>query len=415
MKNIYDPVHGFIRCNDWESQLIDSLPFQRLHSLRQLGIAYLVYPGATHTRFEHSLGVMVLATEIFDRIVETSDLSFSEDEKNYWRQILRLAALCHDLGHLPFSHVAESVLLGQGGHEEWTLHIIKSTHLRQLWEKFQQKFPQRNVEEDIIKMSIGESSLSEFYPIPFSPLERVLCEVITGDFFGADRIDYLLRDARCTGVAYGLFDYHQLIEMLRILPINEEGWKMGVEENGIEACEALLLARYFMHKRVYQYPTVKAYSFHLSRFMKALYKDQFLNGDLDNYLSQTDSEVLAHVRQACSDKNSNLQSDAISLSVRKKRFKAFSLMSVFSEETLQEIKKNLDIPDERISWTLSTDKPKNYGLSLPVQKRNSTLIDASQCSSILIPSGSYGWVYVDPDYEKKFSEELEKASFSYTH
>ena len=119
---IYDSVHGFIHFNEIESALIDTEVFQRLHYIHQLGISYMIYPGATHTRFEHSLGTMHIATQIFDQI--------SEDP--YWRQIVRLAALCHDLGHLPFSHVAEEVLLGAKGHEEWTLKIIESPYLLSL-------------------------------------------------------------------------------------------------------------------------------------------------------------------------------------------------------------------------------------------------------------------------------------------
>src|SRR5476651_2062324 len=92
-KKIYDSVHGFISFDEFEKELIDSLPFQRLHYIHQLGIAYLVYPGATHTRFEHSLGVMELASQIFDRIASKHEIP----QADYWRQVLRLAALCHDL------------------------------------------------------------------------------------------------------------------------------------------------------------------------------------------------------------------------------------------------------------------------------------------------------------------------------
>src|SRR3990167_8889868 len=97
---IYDALHGFIRFNPIEQKLIDSAPFQRLRFIHQLGIAYFVYPGATHSRFEHSLGTMEIATRIAQQIGASAD----------WVQIIRLAALCHDLGHLPFSHDAEEAL-----------------------------------------------------------------------------------------------------------------------------------------------------------------------------------------------------------------------------------------------------------------------------------------------------------------
>src|SRR3989344_4684564 len=245
-KKIYDAVHGFIPFDEFEKELIDSLPFQRLHYIRQLGIAYLVYPGATHTRFEHSLGVMHLASLIFEKICKSvrPDVFHFVPRKGssnylYWRRVLRMAALCHDLGHLPFSHVAEKALLGPKGHEAWTLQIIDSPYLQPVWDKLKE-FPayleeltERNIVEDIKKIAIGEEKWKGLTGKGFTPWERIVSEVITGDFFGADRIDYLIRDAKSTGVTYGLFDYQQLIETLRVLPSANRGADellLGIDE-----------------------------------------------------------------------------------------------------------------------------------------------------------------------------------------
>lgn len=381
---IYDSVHGFIRFNEIESTLIDAFPFQRLHYIHQLGIAYLVYPGGTHTRFEHSLGVMHVASLILDRIINEIPLKFDHE---YWKQIVRLAALCHDLGHLPFSHTAEKVLLGKGGHEKWTLEVIKSHYLKPVW-----KMLKPDAVNDIIKISIGEKKLQEMgINLTFSPLEKVLCEVITGDFFGADRIDYLLRDAQCTGVAYGLIDYHQLIEMLRILPHKDE-LHLGIEENGIESCEALLLARHFMHRRVYQYSTAKAYAFHLARFMKKIYTQDQLN-NLEQYLSMTDNEVLSMLSKS-KDK------DAQAIMTRNQRFKAFQITDM-NEKDLQKFKKELHIPDDDIHWEFAKKTTQKMGFSFPVLKRNGSIVDGSSCSEILIPLGPSGWIYIAPEYESK--------------
>ena len=137
-QKIYDAVHGFIRFNSIERALINSEPFQRLHGLHQLGIAYLVYPGAKHTRFEHSLGTMTLATTIFERV---RSKGFTIEDPDYWLQIIRLAALCHDLGHLPFSHDAEHLILDAAGHEKWTLKIIESEMLQPVLEPLRELFP----------------------------------------------------------------------------------------------------------------------------------------------------------------------------------------------------------------------------------------------------------------------------------
>lgn len=391
LKKIYDAVHGFIRFNAIENELIDSAPFQRLHYLHQLGIAYLVYPGATHRRFEHSLGAMELASRIFDRLTSR----FTIENKEYWRQVIRLAALCHDLGHLPFSHVAEKYLLGKGGHEKYTMEIIKSPLLAPIFALVGSK----TVVEDVIKMAIGEKALSEIAPeIHFSPLERVLSKVVTADFFGADRIDYLLRDASSTGVSHGLFDYHQLIEMLCILP-SGDSWDLGVEENGVESCEALLLARHFMHKRVYQYPSVKAYSFHLAQCMKGI---EFHS--IEEYLELTDNEILVDVK-----KNRETNLHAAALFNRKKRFKALPLPKGTSEDGLLEIKKSLAIPEGFIGWELSKGGEETLRLSFPVQKKNGAIVDAESLSQILIPLESASWVFIAPEYEIPLHKTLDSS------
>lgn len=393
-KKIYDSVHGFIRFNDLESELIDSRPFQRLHDIHQLGIAHLVYPGATHTRFEHSLGVMELAGQMFDRVA-AKGLDIPDLE--YGRQIVRCAALCHDLGHLPFSHVAEKAMLGKGGHEKWTLEVIKSHHLAPVWEKLASRFPWENAMQDVINISIGEKKLLEFdtsyNPEFFAPWKRILCEMITGNFFGADRMDYLLRDAQCTGVAYGLFDYHQLIEMLVALADPE--WKLGVEENGIESCEALLLARHFMHKRVYQYSSVKAYAFHMARFMKKIYGEGGIS-DVDSYLSLSECDVLCALNRAAKEGKNK---DALALTVRSRRFRALELPSGTSEKQLMDIKKKLSLPEDCMGWEMTEKKTAKTGLSFPVLKKEGSIVDAGLCSEIVIPLGSKSWVFVDPQYE----------------
>jgi HD superfamily phosphohydrolase len=119
-KNIHeirDPLHIFIRLDTTERKVLDSKPFQRLRNISQLALTYLVYPGATHKHFEHSLGVMELVSRVFDVVTNPNRISenirdllsplSNPDELSYWRRVLRMAALCHDVGHLPFSHAAE--------------------------------------------------------------------------------------------------------------------------------------------------------------------------------------------------------------------------------------------------------------------------------------------------------------------
>ncbi|MCC5831773.1 MAG: HD domain-containing protein [Chlamydiales bacterium] len=271
---ISDPVHGFIRFNALEQRVIDSRPFQRLRYIRQMGVAYLVYPGANHTRFEHSLGVMELAGRIYNTISE----DLPQEKVDYWRQILRLAALCHDMGHLPFSHTAEKVLLPNGGHERMTLEMIRSGELRAIWQEIGEE-----AEQDIIKLAVSDAGLE------LSKIEKLLSQIITEDNFGADRIDYLIRDAYYTGVGYG-FDSRQLIDTLRILPVGER-LTLGVTEGGIQSVESLWIARYMMYSRVYQHPKSRAYTSHMIRFMQRHYDAS------TPYLEQTDFIVLTRLQE----------------------------------------------------------------------------------------------------------------------
>lgn len=283
-----DPVHGFIRFGEREKRFIHSRPFQRLRYIRQMGVAYLVYPGATHTRFDHSLGVMELATRMFHRLSP----SLPQEEGEYWLQILRLAALAHDIGHLPFSHTAERVLLPEGGHEAKTEELLTTPELRPLWRELGS-----HAEEDIIALAVGSAA-------PSDSIERILATVITDDNFGADRIDYLVRDAYYTGAGYGLFDFHQLIDSLQLLPFEgekgeraaqKEKWRLGITLDGIQSVEALWVARYMMFARVYKHPKVRLYSYHMARFMKRYYEETL------PYLDQTDVTILQLLWKAAAE------------------------------------------------------------------------------------------------------------------
>jgi len=405
MPKLYDPVHQFIYLDDDEAALIDTLPFQRLRYIRQMGMAYLVYPGATHSRFEHSLGVMELSSQIFDRMVSKfPQMRQARQDYPYWRKVVRLAALCHDVGHLPFSHVGEKALLGKGGHEKWTYAIIQSPALMPLWDKIKADTKNRELVDHILKLSIGEKKLKEIgHASPFSAWDRVMCEIITGDFFGADRIDYLLRDSKSSGVSYGLFDYHQLIETVHILS-QEGNMQLGIEENGIESCEALLLSRHFMHRRVYQYATVKSYNFHLSRFMEKIVKIS----DLHHYLSLTDNDILIELFRAAKEPQHPGHFDGLSIVERKHRFKAIAVSSEISLKALEEFQKHHKIPSDSIAWDFVGKTASKIGFNFPVLLKNQKTVNGSEVSTLSIPTGSSTWVYIAPQYEDSFLEYIER-------
>lgn len=300
-RKILDPIHSFIRYNNGEKKVLASWPMQRLHYIHQNSLAYLVYPGATHSRFEHSLGVMELAGMAFDTIAAEENRHercrgvFPTDrELDYWRQVLRLAALSHDMGHLPFSHAAEEGILPPGtNHETYTMEIIRSDEMREIWKQVDDRIEP----EHIVKLAVGEKDLD----LPFTPWERILSEIITGDVFGVDRMDYLLRDSHYTGVPSGRFDHYRLIDMLRVLPKNRHSDEitLGIDEGGLRSAEDLLLSRYFMFKQVYYHDVCRVYSIHLTKFLKLWKAD---NPALQKVICRmTDNEVLAELFKASRD------------------------------------------------------------------------------------------------------------------
>jgi uncharacterized protein len=318
-KEIRDPIHNFIHVDRDEMRLIDTAPVQRLRHIHQLALTYLVYPGACHKRFEHSLGVMELAGRAFDSITNREHIDdeirrqfpeiTTEDFLHYWRKVLRLAALCHDIGHLPFSHAAEKELFPPGfTHESMTRQLIESEEVRMVLEKM---IPPVTTEH-VVKLSLGPKAAPG---LEYSDWETLLSEIITGNSLGVDRMDYLLRDAYHAGVGYGKFDHFRLLETLRIVPPPPEPQRiepvqqelplpqppivdevsaepmLGVLIGGVHSAEALLLARYFMFAQVYFHPVRIAYDRHLNEFLTEWLPEGKLSIDCKSHLALTDNEV----------------------------------------------------------------------------------------------------------------------------
>lgn len=304
-----DPIHTFISVRTDERKVIDSMPFQRLRNIHQLALTYLVYPGATHKRFEHSLGVMELASRIFDVVTDPQNLLHEsvrsivpdEEGKRYWKSAIRMAALCHDVGHLPFSHAAEKELLPKGyDHERLTVDIIRSDEMNEIWTGMTP--PLRA--DDIAKLAVGVAKIA---PLQLTTWEAILSEIIIGDAFGADRMDYLLRDSYHAGVQYGVYDHHRLISSLRILPETHEQTDqpaLGLEHGGLESSEALMIARHFIYKQVYLHPIRRVYDIHLKDFLRSWLPGKRFSTDLTKHLSVSDVEVLAAIRKACATRSS---------------------------------------------------------------------------------------------------------------
>ena len=313
-----DAIHVFVGFDADERKVIDSPAFQRLRNIHQLALTYEVYPGASHKRFEHSLGVMHLAGRVYDVITRSDKVADSvrdtipaptQSDYGYWRTVVRIAAICHDMGHLPFSHAAESELLPDGvDHERVTWDIVNSDTMSGIFDSIT---PSPKAEH-VGKLAVGPRKAEKLgLRVSFDDWEAILAEVITGDTFGVDRMDYLLRDSIHTGVQYGRFDHERLINTLRVIPEppreeqEHDGAStppvLGCERGGLHSAEQLLLARYFMFSQVYHHPTRLAYNEHLKDFLKAWLPNGVFPVDVDGHLSRDDADVLAEIKRATDD------------------------------------------------------------------------------------------------------------------
>ena len=295
------PVHGFIRLNDWEMGIISQAPFQRLRRIRQLAWTDYVYPGAMHTRFEHSLGVMHTATLLYDAIVRNSrevlesELAYDDAGFRRYRQLVRIAALLHDVGHGPFSHAGEDLLPvndktgEQYRHEDYSAAIIR-THFRSA------------IEDHPISNNYGFSAddVAALIEGTAGAKQGIFWRDIISGQMDADRMDYLLRDSHHIGVGYGRFDLHRLVSTVQAIPATSgRPPRLGISEGGWHAAEALVLARYFMFTQVYFHKTRVAYDIHLRGALREILTDGKFpkpeGEELDEFLKWDDWRVLGRL------------------------------------------------------------------------------------------------------------------------
>jgi len=231
-----DPIHGFVEIRPHEREIIDSLVFQRLRNIHQLSFGYLVYHGAEHSRFGHSIGVMHLASRMFDNALRntqefgTDSITFDEAD----RSKLRVAALLHDVGHPPFSHGLEGSVFPK--HVNYSSALIEGP-LAPLIEKAQMK------PKEIAGLVQGRSD----------PKKSYLAKILSSQL-DADRIDYLTRDSHYTGVMYGVFDVQRLI-----LSIAVKDGQLVVLQKGLYAADQFLISRFYMYEQVYLHRVKRAF------------------------------------------------------------------------------------------------------------------------------------------------------------
>jgi hypothetical protein len=376
-KNIHDAIHGTITVEDWQLRIIDTPQIQRLRRIKQLGFANLVYPGANHTRFEHSIGVMYIASKLAER------LECDEDE----RMEIVAAALLHDVGHAPFSHSSELILRKylRMKHEEYL--IKRGGELKEVLKDLGLRVGR--IAEHIAGKRYG---------------------VVSGDI-DADRMDYLVRDSYHTGVAYGIFDLERLIAKIKF-----EG-DMVIGAGGIRAAESLLISRFMM------YPTV--YFHHVCRIARKMYEKAVemavIEGKLDarQLLTMDDYDMVSFLRNA-----GGYQSEIMGMIDSRKLFKralyigpdsidSKELEKLSAEKVEREIAEEAEIPEEYVLLDIPPlEEARELKALVEVEGDKKRLEDVSPLVRALKEAERTTWrlgVYTKPEY----IERVEKAAIDF--
>jgi hypothetical protein len=274
-KIVKDPIHGYIRIYEHELPLIDSFAFQRLRRIKQLSVADFVYPGAVHTRFSHSIGVAHVMEVMVREILRKHKIK-QEDLERYI-VIMRLLGLLHDIGHGPYSHLFEDVVLLPRGvtHEHIGAEIILKVH--DVSEAVEKIVTEYGYKLNVISEALRSSSELEW---PFKEAvqdigtERAFFYLLKG-VFSADIIDYLLRDSYFTGAGYGShIDWERIAYYLKI-----HGNTLVVDYRALDALEQLMLARMYMFSTVYYHKTVRAASKFLGDIIALIDKKKLIDFD----------------------------------------------------------------------------------------------------------------------------------------
>lgn len=272
VKYIYDNIHGNIGVTETELKIIDTKVFQRLHRIKQLGPANMVYPGATHSRFAHSLGAMFVMEQYLQQVKhDGAPIADSEDE----RQKLRLAALLHDVGHYPFSHSLEAPIekkFGGHDHEKHGINIIKN----------------------ILKDNLDTYKPKEITDIIEKTVPNSIYSTLISSEMDVDKTDYLQRDSYHTGVGYGNIDVARL---LRTLSFDKDA-NILFEKSG-PVIENFLLGRYHMFQVVYTHKVVIALELMIEKIYALLveqkeiiHPSEILKADDEITLSMFDDDYL---------------------------------------------------------------------------------------------------------------------------
>jgi HD superfamily phosphohydrolase len=304
---IRDPVHGSISILDVEKPIIEHLFFQRLRNIKQLGFSEFVFPGATHTRYLHSIGVMHVSTLVFNSLFKQSDLT---KELQKLKETLRLACLLHDIGHAPLSHSTESVMpvvsalklparfvddpLRQATHEDYTLKSIVDSSFTESFKLVTEEFGVTPVA--VAELVIGKTWNEKYFNIDGINYFPILHQLVSSEM-DCDRMDYLLRDSYFCGVSYGKFDLDWIIDNLKVCE-KDQSYFLGISERAISTFDDFLLSRFHMFMMVYFHYRAVCLEKMLARYFSSSQNEYQIPADIEAYQEHDDPFLLKVLRKS---------------------------------------------------------------------------------------------------------------------
>lgn len=315
-KRVTDAVHGTIGLNDLEVQVMNTQVFQRLRNVKQLGLADYVFPGAAYSRLSHSLGACHVTGRILDAL-SRNDSAFEISAEDY--QLYRIAALLHDVGHYPFSHAMEEALKGHykrfGKAAQGEMGNTATANKPLNHEKVGREIV--NLDTELRTVLAGAGIQPEHLEKVFEhDDESRLANIISSDL-DADRIDYLLRTARHTGLPYGSIDLEYILSQLRL----DANGRLCIRAKAVRTADHFLLSRYFDYQQISFHKTVAAFELVLKDVISALLQTDSIHASADDVRSMIDSGAWrkfddSHITQKIIDLAANTHDDILRLKTR---------------------------------------------------------------------------------------------------
>lgn len=308
---IRDPVHGSIHILDEEIPIIRADFFQRLRNIKQLGFSEYVFPGATHTRFIHSIGVMNIASSAFDRLFKNR---LDDADIQRLKETFKLACLLHDVGHAPLSHSTETVMPmlselnipkdflsakdqktdRQATHEDYTIKAIVDSSFAESFSLVEKKFGlQRKHIADLI---VGHTSDPGYFTVGGINYFPILSQLVSSEL-DCDRMDYLLRDSYFCGVSYGSYDLDWMLDNLEVCVENNMAY-LGINERAVVTFDDFLLSRYHMFIMVYFHYRAVCLEQLLYKYFRTSPLEYVIPASIEEYIEHDDQYLMKVLKRS---------------------------------------------------------------------------------------------------------------------